>query len=146
MLGITIKDVVLALIAHEENGTEKFFLIRRKHNPFYDHWSFPGGRLENGETLEECAAREAREETGLEIDVINFIEMFSSKKRGRYGRYTRVHVFNCQLSEGMDPNSYVIDKEESYEGKWFSAQEITTPNFNIIPYLKKYLIENVAAN
>ena len=35
------------------------------HRPRYDDWSFPKGKLDPGETWEECALREVREETGL---------------------------------------------------------------------------------
>jgi 8-oxo-dGTP pyrophosphatase MutT (NUDIX family) len=39
------------------------------HRPKYDDWSFPKGKLEEGETWQECAARELEEETGLVADV-----------------------------------------------------------------------------
>ncbi len=37
------------------------------HRPRYDDWSFPKGKVEPGETLPECAVREAAEETGVRV-------------------------------------------------------------------------------
>jgi 8-oxo-dGTP diphosphatase len=51
-------------------------LIRRGSEPLRGEWSIPGGTLELGETLEEGVARELREETGLEVRVIELIEVF----------------------------------------------------------------------
>ncbi|GAX79059.1 hypothetical protein CEUSTIGMA_g6499.t1 [Chlamydomonas eustigma] len=42
-------------------------LIKRGKDPDKGMWSFPGGSLELGETLEQCAAREVLEETGIQI-------------------------------------------------------------------------------
>lgn len=39
------------------------------HRPKYDDWSFPKGKLEEGESWEEAAAREVEEETGLRCEV-----------------------------------------------------------------------------
>jgi 8-oxo-dGTP pyrophosphatase MutT (NUDIX family) len=39
------------------------------HRPKYDDWSFPKGKLEDGETWEEAAVREVEEETGLRCEV-----------------------------------------------------------------------------
>lgn len=51
-------------------------LIRRGSEPLKGQWSIPGGLLELGETLEEGVRRELREETGLEVRVLELIEVF----------------------------------------------------------------------
>jgi len=51
-------------------------LIRRGSAPLKGEWSIPGGLLEVGETLEQGVARELAEETGLEVRVIELIEVF----------------------------------------------------------------------
>jgi 8-oxo-dGTP diphosphatase len=51
-------------------------LIRRGSAPLEGQWSIPGGMLEVGETLEQGVARELAEETGLDVRVIELIEVF----------------------------------------------------------------------
>ena len=51
-------------------------LIRRGTEPLLGEWSIPGGTLEIGETLEEAVRRELLEETGLEVRVLELIELF----------------------------------------------------------------------
>ncbi len=51
-------------------------LIRRGSEPLKGEWSIPGGTLEVGETIVEGIARELREETGLEVKVLELIEVF----------------------------------------------------------------------
>jgi 8-oxo-dGTP diphosphatase len=55
---------------------DRALLIRRGTQPLLGEWSIPGGTLELGETLEEGVARELLEETGLEVRVIQLIEVF----------------------------------------------------------------------
>jgi ADP-ribose pyrophosphatase YjhB (NUDIX family) len=51
-------------------------LIRRGSAPLKGEWSIPGGLLEAGETLEQGVVRELAEETGLDVQVIELIEVF----------------------------------------------------------------------
>lgn len=50
-------------------------LIRRGRAPLKGSWSLPGGKIEFGETAIEAVAREVREETGCEIEVIGLIDV-----------------------------------------------------------------------
>lgn len=51
-----------------ENG--KVLLDRKKKNSGASPWLFPGGKVESGESLEETARREVKEELGIEIEII----------------------------------------------------------------------------
>jgi 8-oxo-dGTP diphosphatase len=57
-----------------ENG--RTLLIKRGTEPLLGQWSIPGGTLELGESLQEGVAREMLEETGLEVEVREMIEVF----------------------------------------------------------------------
>jgi len=48
----------------------RVLLIQRAHPPAKGSWSVPGGRVEFGEPLHVALAREVREETGLEIEIL----------------------------------------------------------------------------
>jgi ADP-ribose pyrophosphatase YjhB (NUDIX family) len=51
-------------------------LVKRQYEPLAGQWSLPGGRLELGESLETGVAREAREETGLIVEVGPVVDVF----------------------------------------------------------------------
>ncbi len=51
-------------------------LIRRGSEPLRGEWSIPGGTLDLGESLEQGVARELLEETGLEVRIVELIEVF----------------------------------------------------------------------
>jgi len=56
-----------------DNG--RALLIRRGGPPMEGQWSIPGGMLELGETLTQGVARELAEETGIEVNVLDIIEV-----------------------------------------------------------------------
>ena len=58
-------DVVL--IAGDKEAQRHVLLIRRKNPPYRGSWAFPGGFLDEGETLKQCAVRELEEETGVNL-------------------------------------------------------------------------------
>jgi 8-oxo-dGTP diphosphatase len=60
------------VVVHEGRA----LLIRRGGPPLQGEWSIPGGMLEIGETLEQGVKRELSEETGLDVNVVELIEVF----------------------------------------------------------------------
>ncbi|MGW5384965.1 NUDIX hydrolase [Nocardia sp. NPDC003963] len=44
------------------------------------NWSFPGGVMEIGETLEQCVVRETREETGLDIEITGILGIYTDPR------------------------------------------------------------------
>ena len=60
---------------------KKILLIKRSREPFAGQWAVPGGRIEDNETAEECAKREMKEETGLDIEIIKMTGLYSDPNR-----------------------------------------------------------------
>ena len=89
------------------------------HRPRYDDWSFPKGKLDPGETFEEAALREVREETGLTCRLgpeLAFAHYDDNKGRPKVVRYWLMAVIE---DPGFEPN------DEVDELRWLTPAEAT---------------------
>jgi ADP-ribose pyrophosphatase YjhB (NUDIX family) len=87
-------------------------LIRRGGEPLKGEWSIPGGLIEVGESLETALRRELKEETGLDVEPVEIVEVFDRIfRRGRRVQYHFVIVdYVCTLKGGrLKPASDVLD-------------------------------------
>lgn len=62
-----------------EVGDGKIVMIRRKNEPL--GWAIPGGFVDYGESLEDAAVREAREETSLDVTLVEQMHTYSAPDR-----------------------------------------------------------------
>ena len=69
-------------------------LVKRKNPPY--GWALPGGFVEYGETVEEAVVREVREETGLDLQKIELLGVYSDPERDPRGHTVSV----CFSAEG----------------------------------------------
>jgi mutator protein MutT len=83
---------------------DRVLLIRRGREPLLGRWSIPGGVVEAGETLRQATMREAREETGLEVEAGELLEVFESIVPGAESGKSEYHYvvidFLCRKKSG----------------------------------------------
>lgn len=108
-------------IAVREDG--KLMLVFNKD---FNGWFFPGGYVEEGQTSQECAARELLEEAGLEArseDLVPFA--FASGHRADYPNGDVTYPFTqCFIARAWRDAGSELDFYEVTERRWFSIDEI----------------------
>ncbi len=104
-----------AVVFRRINEEYRFLLIKNRRS---NHWGFPKGHMEKGETREQTAVREVLEETGIHIDII---DGFCRDSRYRIGSRIekRVEVF---LASTKDTQT-IIQKEEIEDYIWLRYPE-----------------------
>ncbi len=110
-------------------------LLVRHHKQGMKYWLLPGGGLEIGETIEECARRELKEETQLDIDVGDFLFMNESippdHHRHVVNLYYEGKIIRGELKMGND--------EALYEVGFVDIEQI--PELTFFPNVKAELLQ-----
>ena len=81
-----------------------FILIKRLNEPYKDCWALPGGFVEYGESVETAAVREAKEETSIDVELIDLVNVYSEPDRDPRGHtvtvaYTAKGDFNAKKAD-----------------------------------------------
>ena len=107
-----------AIVIH----SNRILLVKRGIEPGLGLWAIPGGMLKLGETLQECAAREILEETGVTVAVGECIYVFDLIERDEDGkiRFHFVVVDFAALYVKGEPKG----ADDAVDAGWFTPQEL----------------------
>lgn len=108
---------VSAAIIMKDN---KIFVTQRGYGEFKDWWEFPGGKIEEGETPEECLKREIKEE--LEAD-INIDKYLCTVEYDYPNFHLKMECFICSLIDGH------LELVEAEDAKFITKDQLDNIDF-----------------
>ena len=92
----------------------RLVLVRRAIEPGYGLWVFPGGYVDQGETLVHAAVREAREESGLQVRIDRLVNIYS------YGGASPIVIVYAATMTGGE----LCTDDECLEARLFAPEHI----------------------
>lgn len=104
---------VAGAVPREPDG--RIWLLRRGFDPGGGLWTFPGGFVDLGETVEDAARRETREEIGIEIELGPLVGVYS-----RADERVALIVYHARPAPGLTPTT----SEEATEVRAFAPAEL----------------------
>lgn len=111
---IVIKAVNVVII----NQEKKVLIAKRKPSqPMPNRWEFPGGKLEIGETLEECGVREIKEELELDVKLDSYLGL---QELIHEGKSFLLHFYTAHK---IDEEQTLVLNEHS-ESKWIDMKDL----------------------
>ena len=123
------RDGALLLVRHEKPGREPY-------------WVLPGGRLEPGETIPQCAEREVSEETGLEGRFAGVLYVSEFLREGRHTvDVTSLVEAEGEAALGSDPEVAPGSEPTLRELRWVGPKELG--DITLLPgHLKERLLRD----
>ena len=94
-----IKNLHLSWVDGIVERDDKLLLVRRKKDPFKGSLSFPGGKVDEGERVEDALKRELKEETNLDIEPTDILGVYSDPSRDPRGHRVSI-TFIATIKSG----------------------------------------------
>ncbi|MFI0710819.1 NUDIX hydrolase [Streptomyces inhibens] len=114
-------SLVPAASAVVVDGSGHILLQRRRDNGM---WALPGGAMHIGESLPDCAARETREETGVDIEIVGIVGTYTNPRHvfAYDDGEVRQEFSVCFLARPV--SGQLATSEESTDVRWFAPSEV----------------------
>ncbi|GAB2599424.1 NUDIX domain-containing protein [Streptomyces capparidis] len=114
-------SLVPAASAVVVDGEGRILLHRRRDNGM---WALPGGAMELGESLADCAIRETREETGLTVEITGIVGTYTNPRHvfAYDDGEVRQEFSVCLLARPV--GGTLTASDESHEVRWFRPEEV----------------------
>jgi len=124
-----------AVVIHED----RVLLVRRGHAPRKGLWAFPGGLVELGERVFDAARRELSEETGVQadpLDIVDLFEVIEQDEKGRI-RYHYVVLEVLMTYRGGVPRA----ADDAADVRWVPLDALDAPGIGsgVKPIVQKAL-------
>lgn len=100
-------------------------------------WGLPGGHLGFGESFEDCAIRETKEETNLDISDLNYVTVINDLLEEEGKHYVSLFFQTKQFSGELKLN----EPEKCLTWQWFDWNDLPEPLFTPLASFKKQNIE-----
>jgi 8-oxo-dGTP diphosphatase len=115
----------------------KILLVKRKKDPFKGYLVLPGGFVNQGERVEDAARREVKEETSLDIELVDILGVYSEPKRDPRGHIMST-VFIGEISQNNDKVD-AIAKDDAETIEWINLEvENASFGFDHIKIISDY--------
>ncbi len=102
----------------------RVLLVRRAQDPSKGLWSVPGGLIELGETAEEAARREVKEETGIDVQIERLLDVTDNIVRDDKGKIRFHYVLIDFLARPMTRTAE--SRSDVSDVKWVLLDDIST--------------------
>ncbi len=99
-------------------------LIQRGERVDVGKWGFPGGSLELGETVTECAERELREETGVEATAVGVLTAYDFIRRDSDDRVSFHFTLVCVVLDWGAGEAELLEPQSHAAIGWFTPEEV----------------------
>ncbi|MEX0932832.1 MAG: NUDIX domain-containing protein [Candidatus Pacearchaeota archaeon] len=119
---------------------EEVLIGKRKSEHGKNTWGFPGGKLKCRESLEECAIREVREETGLKVELLKNESIVATDDYFPGGKHYQTYFLRARYTSGTPR---VMEPDKIYEWKWFSWDNLPSPLFLPVQNLIKQRYQSI---
>ncbi len=103
-----------------EDDKLQVLLIERGNEPYKGNWAIPGGFLDMDETIEECATRELKEETGLDVANFSQVRAFTAVNRDPRGRTVSIALWAVVRYADCVPTA----GDDAAKAQWFSIDNL----------------------
>lgn len=129
--------VGVAVIIQDEET--KILLGLRKISHGAGTWGLPGGHLEWGESVADCAIREVLEETGLEIEVYSPRERSQKWTNDFFEEENKHYITIFQYAKVIDGYLSIKEPEKCAEWRFFSWEELRDSKLNLFLSMKNFI-------
>jgi 8-oxo-dGTP diphosphatase len=115
----------------------KYLLIKRAAEPDKGMWSVPGGLVEVGERVKDAAVREAVEETGLSIEIVERLGVVDKIVKDHVGRVLYHFIIVQFLARFLAGEARAMD--DALDARWVALSDL--PSYELTTSLKDFLME-----